>query len=242
MESNKYEYIRDFKLPVGVRFPTGSFYFGMIKFPRIPHLPFSPSPARDDRILSDYSCFEGERIVVTEKMDGENTSIYWNGAVHFRSTNTSTRQTPDVAYIKRLASEIAWKLPEGWRITGELVYYKHSIYYTDIEERFGKFFILFAVWNGDNTLLSWNDIESWARTLDLPIPPVLYKGEFSESKLKEVADNINVNKQEGFVVRVTRAIPYPKSGIFRCVAKWVRPNHVQAQAHWLYKGKLIRNK
>ena len=46
------------------------------KYPRTYHLPFSPGFTSDDKVLKDDSYFRGKEIVVTEKMDGENVSIY----------------------------------------------------------------------------------------------------------------------------------------------------------------------
>ena len=49
---------------------------GTRKFPKILHLPWSPGVSDDDKILDTFSHFEGQEIVVTEKLDGENTSLY----------------------------------------------------------------------------------------------------------------------------------------------------------------------
>ena len=45
-----------------------------IKYPRTPHLPFSPGRSDDDIGLGKVE-FTGE-VVVTEKLDGENTTLY----------------------------------------------------------------------------------------------------------------------------------------------------------------------
>ena len=62
---------------------------GYYKYPRTPHLPFSPGGTKDDRRLRDINCFVGKEVVVTEKMDGENTSIY-RDYYHARSINSIT--------------------------------------------------------------------------------------------------------------------------------------------------------
>ena len=56
-----------------------------IKYPRTPHLPYSMSKTDDDKTLPDDSQFEDMNVVVTIKMDGENTTIYPDGYVHARS-------------------------------------------------------------------------------------------------------------------------------------------------------------
>lgn len=42
------------------------------KYPRTPHLPWSPGATSDDKYIQDLNSFKGRKIVITEKMDGEN--------------------------------------------------------------------------------------------------------------------------------------------------------------------------
>ena len=44
-----------------------------IKYPRTHHLPFSSKVTDDDRVLKDTKNFEDKRVIVTEKMYGENS-------------------------------------------------------------------------------------------------------------------------------------------------------------------------
>ena len=47
------------------------------KYPRTYHLPYSPGTTSDDRILHGewFKHYEGKEIVITEKLDGENTAM-----------------------------------------------------------------------------------------------------------------------------------------------------------------------
>lgn len=45
------------------------------KYPRTPHLSFSPGVGKDDIKLDSNTIFADSQIVVTEKMDGENTTL-----------------------------------------------------------------------------------------------------------------------------------------------------------------------
>jgi hypothetical protein len=64
------------------------------KYPRTWHLPDSPNRGADgDHAHADYSTFDGREVVVTEKLDGENTTIYADGHSHARSVS-SCRRTP----------------------------------------------------------------------------------------------------------------------------------------------------
>lgn len=46
------------------------------KYPRTPHLPWSPGATKDDVRCINTEIFTGKRVVITEKMDGENTTLY----------------------------------------------------------------------------------------------------------------------------------------------------------------------
>lgn len=56
------------------------------KHPRTYHLPWSEEVHGDDKVLKSTAHFDGEEVVVTEKRDGENTSLYHNGYIHARKT------------------------------------------------------------------------------------------------------------------------------------------------------------
>lgn len=43
-----------------------------VKYPRTHHFPWSGNINDDDRVMTDLSRFEGRRVIVTEKLDGEN--------------------------------------------------------------------------------------------------------------------------------------------------------------------------
>ena len=45
------------------------------KYPRTPHLSFSPGVREDDIQLNSNQIFANSQIVVTEKLDGENTTL-----------------------------------------------------------------------------------------------------------------------------------------------------------------------
>ncbi|RAP39594.1 hypothetical protein BYZ73_19735 [Rhodovulum viride] len=47
---------------------------------RTVHLPFSPGATSDDKIMSSLEGLMAEDLVVTEKMDGENTTLHAGGS------------------------------------------------------------------------------------------------------------------------------------------------------------------
>ena len=101
------------------------------KYPRTPHLPWSRGLTIDDIRLPDVDKFVGKEVVVTEKMDGENFTLYPNYA-HARSV--SGRDHPSRTWMKRKHGEIKHLIPEGWRICGEYMFAEHSIAYSDLPD------------------------------------------------------------------------------------------------------------
>lgn len=191
------------------------------KYPRTYHLPTSPGATSDDKRLGDTSLFEGREVVVTEKLDGECTTLYSDG-LHARSVDGARHawQGP----VRALHAGIAHLIPSGWRVCGENVYAKHSIPYEQLP---GPFFV-FGIYDRE-TCLSWDDTEAMAAGLGLPVAPVLYRGRWDALAAEDCfSGDGRYGPQEGFVVRVADAFPSQDHPL----AKWVRAGHVQTGEHW----------
>lgn len=193
------------------------------KYPRTPHLPWSPGVSSDDLKKGSIDHFIGREVVVTEKMDGENTTMYPD-YIHARSIDG--RHHPSRNRVKGLHGAIAHRIPEGWRLCGENLYARHSIAYENLH----GYFYLFAVWNERNESLAWGDVEEWGARLDLPVPRVLYRGEWDEHLIRDI--EVDTNTTEGYVVRSADAFPF--ADFAENVAKWVRTGHVQTDEHWMF--------
>src|SRR3972149_10844087 len=100
----------------------------LYKYPRTRHLPWSPGKSRDDLVMLDDLLFVGQRVIVTEKMDGENTTLY-RDTLHARSLDS--RDHISRHWLKNYWSGLRYAIPENMRICGEYLYAKHSIKYTD---------------------------------------------------------------------------------------------------------------
>ena len=202
------------------------------KYPRTYHLPFSPGVTKDDRMLPDCSQFEGKEVVVTEKLDGENTTIYQD-YLHARATDDDGDPARD--WVKNLASKISYSIPNGWRICGENMYEIHSIHYKDLP----SYFFVFSIWNDKNVCLSWDDTVEYAKLLDLEIVPVLYRGTWEEKMVADLhSDCKGANESEGFVVRVADSFSY--SQFRKNTGKYVRKDHIRTQAR-TYRRVLNKN-
>ena len=200
------------------------------KYPRTPHLPWSPGATSDDVLSHDVDAFVGQEVVVTEKMDGENTTLY-RDFIHARSIDG--RYHPSRDWIKRRHAEIAHEIPNGWRVCGENLFAQHSIQYESLE----SYSYAFSVWDGANTCLSWRDTIAWFKKLNLSSVPVIYEGMWDEKRIKDI--KLDLTKSEGYVLRLASSFQY--DDFANCVRKWVRTDHVTSDAHWMHT-ELIPNR
>jgi hypothetical protein len=196
------------------------------KYPRTFHLPWSQSVHSDDKVISSLSGFEGEQVVVTEKMDGENTTLYSDG-MHARSLDSQGGE--DRAWVKSLQAEIGWRIPQGLRICGENVWAQHSIAYSNLK----SYFYGFGVWKG-RICLSWKETVFILGELNIPHPAVLFHGLWDEETIKRLSRGLDFSKVEGYVVRTADPFTLDKSSLK--MAKFVRKNHVQTDKHWRHQA------
>ncbi len=203
-----------------------------VKYPRTLHVPWSQGMHDDDRMHSDMSNFVGKEVVVTVKMDGENTSMY-NDYIHARSIDGRTHSSR--AWVKGFHAQIAADIPDGWRVCGENMYAEHSIRYKDLD----TYFYGFSIWNEKNICLGWDETCEWFHLLGIMPVPTLYRGIYDEAKIKTLWSQDKWESMEGYVVRLTSEIPY---GRFKYdFAKFVRTNHVNHAKHWMYGRSVIKN-
>ena len=196
------------------------------RYPRTPHVPWSQGGTDDDRRLDDLSDFEGQEIVVTLKLDGQNLTGYADGYIHARSLDSSAHRFETRA--RALLAPVLPQLPVGWRICGENLQARHSIAYAHL----GGYFAVFAIWNERNECLDWTEIEEWCDLLGLQTAPVLYRGPFDEAALRGLFAPVSPSgdEMEGWVMRTVAGFAFRDFG--RRVAKFVRAAHVRTDEHW----------
>ncbi|AQT76316.1 RNA ligase family protein [Streptomyces sp. fd1-xmd] len=191
-------------------------------YPRTPHLPWSPGASADDVRAAGSAGLAGREVVVTEKLDGENTTLYADG-LHARSLDSGHH--PSRAWVKALQGRIGPGIPAGWRVCGENLYARHSIPYENLD----SWFYGFSVWDGEHCL-DWDRTVRFLRGLGVPTPRVLWRGTFDERALRRL--RLDTARQEGYVVRA--AAGFARADFGSRVAKWVRGGHVQTGTHWMY--------
>lgn len=217
-----------------------------VKYSRTFNLPWSQSESSDDVWWKHCRLFEGKRVVVTEKLDGECTTIYPDGFTHARSLDTAHH--PSRSWLKQFASNFAHEIPEGYRVCGENVFAWHSIFYTDLP----SYFFAYGIYDNQNICLHWEQIEEMCQLLGVETVPVIYRGEWDEEKVKSLwagkgkfptfatskdypsfPQDFSPCEAEGYVIRLEKEFPYEE---FRTsCAKYVRANHVTTPQNWMMR-------
>lgn len=192
-----------------------------VKYPRTPHLPWSQGLSRDDMQLGEVLFKDEDIVVVTEKMDGENTTMY-RDYVHSRSLDSGYHESR--TWVKNFwAQNISYQIPANMRIVGENMYAVHSIKYDDLT----SYFYGISMWE-DDICLDWDTtLENFEILGIIPIPVMIY-GEWGDivDDLKGLRDG----GREGYVVRTINS--FRLQDFHRSVAKYVRKDHVTTSTHW----------
>lgn len=206
-----------------------------IKYPRTYHLPWSPGMHDDDRMMKNTSLFDDKEVIVTEKMDGENTTMYCDH-IHARSINSGGHLSRD--WVKNFWSQIKYDIPMEWSIRGENLYAAHSILYNELP----TYFMGFSIWDDKNTCLSWDETAEWFALLGIESVPIIYRGIYNKQKIKSICSKYigDCSTKEGYVIRLASSFPMSK---FRfAVGKYVRTGHVLTTKHWMLGQPIVPNR
>lgn len=201
------------------------------KYPRTCHLPWSEGRSDDDKVLSDDSQFIGKEVVVTEKMDGENTTVYRDGYFHARSIDGTSK--PWQSWLHHRVCIACSALPDSWRVCGENLYAKHSISYDGVWPTIDWLFQVFGIYNECNECLGWKYTKQMCYDLGLRHVPEIYIGKYDRDLIQSLFNTYKAKQSrevEGYVVRVAHS--FPAADFKNNVAKFVRAHHVQTDEHW----------
>jgi hypothetical protein len=200
-----------------------------VKYPKTMHLPWSPGLQNDDRVIQSLTGFVGEEVVVTEKMDGENTTMYRD---HIHARSLDGRHHPSRDWVKAFHGSIKHLFPTelNTRICGENMYAQHSVTYDALE----SYFLGFGLWV-DDRCLNWDTTLTFFESLGITPVRTLVRGSWEGcvAYLEQSHDAIVESGIEGYVVRTTR--DFNSSEFQKVVAKYVRKNHIQTDQHWMAK-------
>jgi len=196
-----------------------------MKYPRTYHLPNSDGGTNDDKRLTSIEHLLGKVVIISEKLDGENTSLHRN-FTHARSEDSVHHLSR--SYLKQFHATIKHLIDENIQIVIEYLYAKHSIYY----DKLTSFSYIIGVVNKDRDMfLSIEETEFWSELLGIPMVPTIYRGIFEEwdGRIPKKS-NFSDSEPEGYVIRVVNEFSVNEFELN--VAKWVRKNHVQTNKHW----------
>lgn len=208
-------------------------FTNQVKFPRIFHVPWSPGIQDDDRVIPSMDSFKGQRVIVTEKMDGENTTLYTDH-FHARSVDGRSHFTQDRAKAEH--AKFAHDIPPSWRVNVENMFAAHSIRY----EALPSVIMGFAIWNEKNVRLSWAETLVWFELLGIPPVRVLYDGIYDETIIRGLySEAEDWHKSEGYVIWLAKEFHF--SEFHKSVAKYVRKGHVQTDKHWKFDQSINPN-
>ncbi|BDS10056.1 RNA ligase family protein [Aureispira anguillae] len=203
------------------------------KYGRTYHLPFSQGVSNDDKILKDWQGLLKKELLITEKLDGENTCLKSTGV--FARSHAAPTRNPWAKNMWVIWDRLRDSLGD-LEVFGENLYGIHSIEYQQLSYHF----YVFAIREGDHWL-SWEEVLFFADILDLATVPVFEMGKFTEKELKElITKRMELGSAlggdcEGFVLR--NADGFSSVDFKYNVLKYVRKNHVQTDEHWTRNWK-----
>lgn len=198
------------------------------KFPRIPHLPFSPGATSDDERLSRVRNLLGCPVVLMEKMDGANVCLT-SETVYARShSGTATGRMFDE--LKAHHAQVRHLIPPGFSVFAEWCAAVHTVEYEDQPGCvFPRLFVIGAredVPEDEDRWMPWETLYQWAGRLGCFVAPKIEVGVFStEGGLRQAVERAARQqsrwgpRREGVVVRVLEEFDDDDFGI--CVAKYV---------------------
>ena len=208
-------------------------FIPQVKYPRTRHCTWSSGMNSDDKMHKDMSYFNNKRVIVSLKMDGENSSVYSD---YFHARSIDGRNHESRNWVKNYISKFQHDIPENWRICGENLYAQHSIVYKDLL----SYFYGFSIWNEQNICLSWDETVEWFELLGIINVPVLYDGIYDEDFIKNLYTEDMWENMEGYVIRIADEFSY--FNFKNSVAKFVRKDHVQTTKHNWQSQIIVPNK
>lgn len=191
-----------------------------VKYPRTHVLPWSESWGEGDRTLRDLRALRAERVVATEKLDGQNITLYRD---YFHSRSVGASMHPQRTWLQEYWDARRARLPQGWRVCGEYLYLRHAIAYTSLP----SYFIAFAVWNDRNVCLDWDETQRFLEDVGIERAPVIYDGPFNEAEIGRAWARCSSAQSEGYVLRTAGEISY--RDFRRKVGKFIRRDFIQCE-------------
>lgn len=181
---------------------------------------------------------EGEEVVITEKIDGENHSmVYHKGRLWVRSRQHWKKRDPDSRWwTVALRDDYEAKLEKYpdliflGELYGNVSHFRYDCPVNDgyVERRFR----VFDIWDRiEGRYLGYDRVEEICHSLGIPTVPVLYRGPWKIDRslypLAEGRSTLNGNViREGFVVRPASSEEKDEVFSFRRTLKLISPEYL----------------
>lgn len=211
----------------------------IVKYPKTPYLPFSPSVDREDRVI-DIKNLLGKPLVVTTKMDGSCVTLTKN---HVGARNALTAGHPSFNLLKAKHAQFKDVISDNMQLFGEWLLAEHSIKYQN-QLALKDYLQIFAIYDQYQELFfDWLGLEEFCTFRGLTIVPIIAEVTFTTewqliAALTEIGNRLIKDGHEGFVVK--SKYPFHYTQFSENVAKYVRANHVQTTKHWT-KQQIVKN-
>ena len=180
-------------------------------------------------VLISTDHWEGTEVVITEKMDGECTTLTGE-YMHARSPDYNAH--PSRTRVRAEWGRIRGDIPVNWKICLENVSAVHSIKYTELS----SYFLVFSIWEKE-VAFSWDETTLYSKLLGLDSVPVLWRGIWDKAKCHEITERLDLTKHEGVVIRPAGTFEWKfiDNPWWSPLGKWVRRGHVTTDEHWMDK-------
>lgn len=163
---------------------------------------------------------ETHDVVVTEKIHGTNARFgIVNGKFYIGSHNHTKlhpgnsvwSKAAEIFFIEKKLSEASMVLPGDLVIYGEIYGKFGKSYIQKLGYGMEKLGLVIFDIQTDGSFFDWEGVEDFAKTFGFDLPPVLYRGKFSEKAVEELAEGPTVlgkgiHLREGVVVRTVKEI------------------------------------
>lgn len=207
----------------------------MSKYPRTPHLPWSPGLTNSERVHPNPRTLAECPLVITEKLDGSNVCLTRDNVFARSHNGPPTHESFD--WLKAWHGASRYAIPGELEIFCEYTYAVHSIQYDALP----SYLHVIGV-RGWGEWLSWHDTIGVGYMLGLPtVPELLMMNVFGDvEEVKEVSlkllkrNSVFGGQREGVVVRTQRS--FVDTTFQYAIGKVVRADHVQTDEHWTNKA------
>lgn len=148
-------------------------------YPRTPHLwPPDSGQARFVLAPAEAERWLREPVVVEEKLDGANVSLWWDEGVQVASRGGpgSIDRAGQLGRLRAWAAARTEPLQElladGWCAYGEWLWLRHTVTYEFLPD----WLVVLDLWHADVGFAPRSDRDRRCRQLQLAVPPVLFEG------------------------------------------------------------------